>query len=694
MHVNIKQQGPGICPICGMALEPENVLVNQLDENSELKDMMQRFWISCIFSLPLLILTMGSHIIPIRWTQTFSMPWIELIFSTPVVLWCGWPFFKRAILSIQNRSLNMFTLIGMGVGSAYLYSLFITLFSVSFHNFGLKTTLNVYFETAALIITFVLLGQIFELKARSKTNLAIQKLLQLSPSIAHLVKNDGTEEDVPLSSIEIGNILRVLPGDKIPTDGIIIEGESSIDESMITGESLPLFKSVNAHVVGGTLNGLGSFLMRTERVGENTLLAQIIQLVSKAQRTRVPIERLVDTISQYFIFLVIFMAFLSAFMWGIFGPEPKIGYALLSALSVLIIACPCALGLATPLSIMVGIGRGALEGILIKNAEVLETFNKTDTLIFDKTGTLTVGKPQLISVVPASTSMSKLEILSYAASLEKKSEHPLAKTIIEAANHEKATLLPLTNFKLIPGRGLTGTLQNKKVSLGNGEMMQHLGINLSNFLDRITKEQKKGHTLIFLAIEKTLAGFLSVADVMKDHTSTIIKILENEGLDVIMLTGDHSITAHAIAKEAGIKTVLAGVLPKQKYDFITQLQNEGKKVAMVGDGINDAPALSQADVGIAMGTGSNIAIESADITLMSSDLKGIIKAKKLSKDMMLNIKQNLFLAFIYNGLSIPIAAGILYPFFGLLLNPMLASIVMGLSSVSVILNALRISKSK
>ncbi len=694
MHTNIRQFGPGLCPICGMALEPEDI-IGILDDNSELKEMTQKFWVACIFSLPLFILTMAGHFIPLGWTKTFSTQWIELILSTPVVFWCGWPFFQRAWTSIRTRALNMFTLIGLGVGTGYSYSLLVTVFQSQLeHHFGLNTPLDVYFEPAAVIIAFVLLGQIVELKARSKTSLAIQKLLQLSPATARIVRKDGTEDDIPVSAVQIGDILRVLPGDKIPTDGIIIEGQSSIDESMITGESLPLFKSLGARVLTGTLNGLGSFLMRTEHVGSATLLAQIVQFVSKAQRTRIPIQRLVDTLSKYFIFLVILSALIAAIFWGIWGPDPKLGYALLSVISILIIACPCALGLATPMSIMVGVGRGALEGILIKNAEALESFEKVDTLVLDKTGTLTVGKPKLISVVPTLKSIERSELLSFAASLEKNSEHPLADAILESAKLEGIPLLPIKNFKSTPGKGITGHVKNKKISLGNADMIQFLNIDLSEFQEKIHHEQQKGHTVIFLAIDDTLGGFLSVADTLKSNTLDIIKTLENEGLNIIMLTGDHAVTANAIAKEAGIKTVKAEVLPTQKYDFILELQKNGKIVAMAGDGINDAPALAQANVGIAMGTGSDIAIESADITLISGNLRGLIKARRLSKEMLLNIRQNLFLAFIYNGLAVPIAAGALYPVFGLLLNPKIASIAMGLSSVSVILNALRLSKSK
>lgn len=691
MHTQIHQLGPGPCPLCGMSLESEDTF-GILNNISELKDMTQRFWIACIFSLPLVILTMSLHFVPIRWTEFLSSKWVELALSTPVVIWCGEPFFKHAWISLKNHSLNMFTLIGMGVGIGYFYSLFITIFQSRLECYWEVTLpLDVYFEPAAVIITFVLLGQIFELKARTKTSFAIRKLLQLSPKTARIVRNNDIEEDIPLSSVQIGDILKVRPGEKIPVDGVILEGHSFIDESMVTGESFPLSKSEKDSVITGTLNGLGSFLMKTERIGEDTLLAQIVNMVSKAQRTRIPLQRLADTISGYFIPVVILIALISGLIWGMWGPEPKLGYALLSSLSILIIACPCALGLAIPMSIMVGVGRAALDGILIKNAEVFENLEKIDTLLLDKTGTLTIGKPKLISVISTSKSVDRSKLLSFAASLEKNSKHPLSKAILEEANLEEIPFLSVRNFQEIPGKGIRGHIQNKEIYLGNSEMIQFLNIDLSDFKDKINHEQQKGHTIIFLAIGKTLGGFMSISDVLKKNIADVIPTLENEGLNIIMLTGDNAETAHTIAEEAGIKTIKSNVLPDQKYDFILALQKEGKKVAMIGDGINDAPALAQADVGISMGNGADIAIESSDITLISGDLRGIIKAKRLSQATLLNMRQNLFLAFIYNGLTIPIAAGILYPFWGLLLTPQIASIVMALSSASVILNATRLS---
>ncbi|OFW69037.1 MAG: copper-translocating P-type ATPase [Alphaproteobacteria bacterium RIFCSPLOWO2_01_FULL_45_8] len=695
MHPEIRQEGPGNCPICGMSLEPESLSHTEKDE-SELHNMKLRFWVASLLSVPLLIGNMGLHFLGEAWVHTITsnplFNWIQFILATPVVFWCGWPFLSRAWESLLNKSLNMFTLISLGVGVAYGYSSLITIapnFLRSWMNVPYK--LDVYFEAAAVITTLVLLGQVFELTARSKTSSAIRHLLELAPSTARKVYPDGREEDVFVSSIHVGDILRVRSGERIPVDGLILEGNSSINQSMITGEAIPVEKGPKDFVIGGTLNGTGSFTMQAEKVGINTVLSQIINMVAMAQRTRAPIQRLADVISSYFVPAVIGIAFITALSWYIWGPDPKMGHMLLTSTAVLIIACPCALGLATPMSIMVGTGLGAREGVLIKNAEALESMEKADVLVLDKTGTITEGKPSVETII-SFNDFTTQEILSFAASLERGSEHPLAMSTIKKAQEDKIELSPYTHFHYLAGKGITGKIKNHKIALGNIELMKGLNINTKTITDKVHSYQQEGHTVTLLSIDNKIEGLITVTDRIKPAAKEVIAQLQKMGLQIFMLTGDNRTTALSVAHVLGITNVEAGVLPADKYKFIRSLQNKGHKVVMVGDGINDAPALAQADVGIAMATGTNIAIENAKISLLSGDLKGIIKARNLSKFTMRNIRENLFLAFVYNILSVPIAAGILYPFFGLLLNPMIASAAMALSSVSVILNALRLSK--
>ena len=694
MHPQIQKVGPGVCPICGMALEPKLVNLHQ-ESDPELAEMTKRFWISAFLTLPLLIMAMGGHFIETfhlhQLSNIFSL-WIQFLLATPVVLWGAGPFFSRGWASLKNKHLNMFTLISLGIGVSYFYSVIVTLFPKSIANWaGSIYPLNVYFEPAAVITVLVLLGQILELRARSRTSNAIRALLDLAPKSARRVMKGGQEEDVPLEQVHVGDILRIRPGERIPVDGVIIEGSSFIDQSMLTGEPIPLEKSAGDKVVGATLNGHGSFLMRAERVGKETMLAQIVALVAKAQRSRAPIQKLADTVSGWFAPAVIVIAMVAAIVWWIFGPQPKIAYALLSAVSVLIIACPCALGLATPMSIMVGTGVGAKKGILIKDAQALETFEKIDMLVVDKTGTLTEGKPKVMAILPEA-GFDENMLLQCAASLEKGSEHPLATAIIHAATERKLPLFEVTNFNSITGKGVIGEVEKKKISLGNAALMESL--NISSALSKTTLDtyRLKGQTVLMIAIDDSFAGVICVADPIKSNARQAIKALQNNGLKVMMLTGDNEVTARAIAHELGINDVKAEVLPQYKQETVLKLQREGYKVAMAGDGINDAPALAQADVGIAMGNGTDIAIESADITLIKGDLMGIVRARHLSVATMKNIRQNLFFAFAYNALSIPIAAGILYPFWGILLSPVIASAAMALSSVSVIINALRLAR--
>ncbi len=694
MHPEVLQKGPGSCPKCGMALEPKDA--SAAPENHEYKNMSRRFWVGSFLSLPVVLLAFGemlpgsplANILPMKF-----IGWVEFIFAAPVVLWAGYPFFERGVLSVIRRKLNMFTLIAMGVGTAYIYSTIALFFPQLFPNGfrGHGGEVPVYFEAAAVITVLVLLGQVLELKARNQTSEAIRSLLNLAPKIARIIRLDGTEADISLEEVKRGDKLRVRPGEKVPTDGIVLSGVSSIDESMVTGESIPVEKANDSKVIGGTVNGTGSLIIQAERVGSETLLSQIVHMVSEAQRSRAPIQRLADTVSGYFVPVVILTALLTAVIWAFWGPEPKIAYALVNAVAVLIIACPCALGLATPISIMVGVGRGALAGVLIKNAEALEVFQKVDTLIFDKTGTLTEGKPKLISVLIMPNASEK-EFLSVAGSLERGSEHPLAQAIVIGAESKGISFIESRDFKSITGKGVSGMIDGKACILGNQKWMEELGIPVESFTAKADELRKDGQTVMFLARERQCLGILGVADSIKTSTPEAIQILHKDGLRLIMVTGDNQITAEAVAKKLGIDEVRAGVLPEQKGEIIKEFQSQGKHVAMAGDGVNDAPALALADVGIAMGTGTDVAMESAGVTLIKGDLRGIAKARKLSRATMRNIRQNLFFAFFYNVLGIPIAAGVLYPFFGILLSPIIASAAMSFSSVSVIGNALRLRK--
>jgi Cu+-exporting ATPase len=697
MHPEIVRPEPGFCPICGMALEPRTAALED-QPNPELVDMTRRFWISAALSLPLFVLAM-SDMIPGQPLQHVLSPrlltWIQFILATPVVLWGGWPFFERGWRSIVNRSPNMFTLIAIGVGAAYVYSVVATLFPHIFPPsfYGHSGTVAVYFEAAAMITTLVLLGQVLELRARSRTSSAIKALLGLSPKTARLIHSDGREEDLPLDRVQVGDRLRVRPGEKVPVDGVVLDGATSVDESMVTGEPIPVEKLKGSKVTGGTVNTTGTVVMEAQRVGSETLLAQIVRMVSEAQRTRAPIQRLADIVSAYFVVAVLVVAALTFVIWALFGPEPRMVYAIVNAVSVLIIACPCALGLATPMSIMVGIGRGATEGILIKNAEALEIMEKVDTLVVDKTGTLTEGKPKLSHIVAAGGTDEK-EILRLAASLERGSEHPLAAAIVGAAEKEGARLAAAQDFRSLTGRGVIGKVDGHLVALGNLALLQELSIDPGPLRTRAEELRREGHTVMFVVVDGRAAGLVAVSDPIKESTFEAIKILHQEGIRIVMVTGDSRTTAEAVARRLGIDQVEAEVLPEEKVQVIKRLQSEGRIVAMAGDGVNDAPALAQAHVGIAMGTGTDVAIESAHITLLKGDLRGIAKARRLSRATMRNIRQNLFFAFFYNVLGVPIAAGALYPFFGILLSPIIASAAMTFSSVSVITNALRLRKVK
>jgi Cu+-exporting ATPase len=694
MHPEIVRPEPGSCPICGMALEPRTVTLAE-EANPELVDMTRRFWVSLALSVPLFLIAM-SDMIPGQPVQRRFSPhllnWIQLVLATPVVLWGGWPFFQRGWASIINRSLNMFTLIAIGVGAAYGYSLVATLapdiFPHSFYGHG--GTVAVYFEAAAIITTLVLLGQVLELRARSRTSNAIRALLGLAPKTARVIREDGSEVDVPLDQVKPGERLRVRPGGKIPVDGIIVDGTTSVDESMVTGEPIPVEKAKDSKVTGGTVNGTGSFVMSAERVGSETLLAQIVRMVSEAQRTRAPIQRMADVVASYFVPAVVLVAIATFIAWALFGPEPRMAYALVNAVAVLIIACPCALGLATPMSIMVGIGRGAAVGVLIKNAEALEVMEKIDTLVVDKTGTLTEGKPRLISIF--SDSRDEAELLWLAASLERGSEHPLAGAIVAGALERGMKLVEATDFRALVGKGVVGTIEGKKVALGNQSLLQELRTQVGRLADRAEELRRDGQTVMFVVVDGVVAGLLAVADPIKPSTPEAIRMLGEERVQVAMLTGDNRTTAEAVARKLGISEVHAEVLPERKVGVVRDLQAKGRMVAMAGDGINDAPALAQAHVGIAMGTGTDVAMESATVTLVKGDLRGIVRARRLSRGTMRNIRQNLFFAFVYNTLGVPIAAGVLYPFFGILLSPVIASAAMTLSSVSVIANALRLNK--
>ncbi len=694
MHPEIVQAEPGNCPICGMALEPRTVTAEEV--NPELVDMTSRFWRSVTLGSPILAL-MISEMMPSQPLQhLFSgrvLVWFQFLLATPVVLWTGWPIFQRAWTSLLNRHLNMFTLIGLGTGAAYLYSVAATLvpglFPDSFRVHGGE--LAVYFEPAVAIIALVLLGQVLELRARSRTSSALKALLGLAPKTARIIHGDAREDDIPLEQVQVGDKLRVRPGEKIPVDGVVLEGASAVDESMVTGESIPVAKQPGHKVVGATVNGTGSFVMRAERIGRETLLAQIVRMVSEAQRTRAPIQRLADVVAAYFVPIVIFVAAVTFVVWALYGPEPRMAYALLNAVAVLIIACPCALGLATPMSIMVGTGRGATGGVLIRNAEALETLAKVDVLVIDKTGTLTEGKPRLMTIAPL-PHVTETELLKLAAGLEQSSEHPLASAIVSGARDKGILLSKVEDFRSLTGKGVTGMIEGRAVAVGTVLLLNEVGVETKSLLAQAEPLRQESQTVMFVAIDGKPAGLLGVADPIKASTPEAIDLLHQEGLRLVMLTGDNRTTAESVARRLHIDEVQAEVLPEQKAAVIKRFQAEGHIVAMAGDGINDAPALAQAHVGIAMGTGTDVAMESAGVTLVKGDLRAIARARRLSHGTMRNIRQNLFFAFVYNTLGVPIAAGILYPFAGVLLSPMIASAAMTFSSVSVIANALRLRK--
>jgi P-type Cu+ transporter len=695
MHPEIVRSEPGACPICGMALEPATVSLEEDQENPELSDMRRRFRVSAALTIPTVLIAM-SDLLPGQPLERIVSPelavWLELALASPVVIWGGFPFFARGLASIRTRNLNMFTLIGLGTFAAYGFSLFATFVPDALpHAVSHGGGPPVYYEAAAVIVTLVLLGQVLELRARSATSGAIRSLLGLSPKTARRVEPDGREVDVPLDAIAVGDVLRVRPGEKVPVDGAVLEGSSAVDESTITGEPIPVEKAPEARVTGATLNGSGTFLMRAERVGKDTLLARIVGLVSEAQRSRAPIQRLADVVSSWFVPAVMLVAVLTAALWGSVGPEPRIAYALVNAVAVLIIACPCALGLATPMSIMVGTGRGASAGVLVKNAEALELFEKVDTLVVDKTGTLTEGKPHLVTVV-AAPGHAERDVLAAAASLEKGSEHPLAAAIVAGASERGVTLEGASDFRAIVGQGVVGRVGGREVALGNARLLVERGADPSSLAAEAERLRAEGQTVVLLSVDGDLAGILGVADPIKESTPQALRELRAAGLRVVMLTGDNQVTARAVAAKLGIDDVRAEVLPDQKNAVVAALKAEGHVVAMAGDGTNDAPALATAHVGIAMGTGTDVAMQSAGVTLVKGDLRGIVRARRLSQEVMKNIRQNLFFAFLYNALGVPLAAGVLYPVFGLLLSPMVASAAMALSSVSVIGNALRLRR--
>ena len=691
MHPEIRQIGPGSCPICGMALEPE-IAGPDTGPNPELVDMMRRFWIGLVLTLPVFILEMGAHIAGAHnWVEPTPSNYVQFAFATPVVLWAGWPFFVRGWQSLATRNLNMFTLIAMGTGVAYVYSLAATfvpgIFPEAFRGHGGAPA--VYFEAASVITVLVLMGQVLELRAREATSGAIRALLDLAPKTARRIKGDGGDEDVSLDAVQVGDRLRVRPGDKVPVDGTVLEGRSALDQSMVTGESMPVTKEKDSRVLGGTLNTSGSFIMRADKVGRDTLLSQIVQMVASAQRSRAPIQRLADQVSAWFVPAVIAVALVAFAAWATFGPEPRFAYGLVAAVSVLIIACPCALGLATPMAIMVGVGRGARAGVLIKNAETLERMERIDTLVIDKTGTLTEGKPKVVAVAPAS-GFDEAHVLQLAASIERGSEHPLAAAIVAAAAGRKLELLPVRDFDAPAGKGVTGIVDNRRLALGNARFLGEMNIDTSALAPEAERLRGDGATAVFLAVAGKAACVIAIADPIKKTTPDALRALAADGIRVVMLTGDNRTTAQAVARKLGIAEVEAEVLPDQKNAVVEKLRREGRAVAMAGDGVNDAPALAAAEVGIAMSTGSDVAIESAGITLLNGDLTGIVNARILSAAVMRNIRQNLFFAFVYNALGVPVAAGVLYPVFGLLLSPIIAAAAMALSSVSVIGNALRL----
>ncbi|HSR75917.1 MAG TPA: heavy metal translocating P-type ATPase [Xanthobacteraceae bacterium] len=692
MHQQIRQPGPGHCPICGMALEPELASADA-GPDPELADMTRRLWIALVLTVPVFGLEMGGHMLNLHALSPAVSSWIQLLFATPVVLWAGWPFFVRGWHSLVTRNLNMFTLIAMGTGVAWLASVVAVLFPGLYPPAmrGPDGSAPVYFEAAAVITVLVLVGQVLELRARAQTSGAIRALLDLAPKIAHRAKPGGGEEDVPLADVMVGDLLRVRPGEKIPVDGTVAEGRSSVDEALVTGESMPVTKEPGAAVLAGAINQTGSFAMRADKVGRDTMLSQIVQMVAAAQRSRAPIQRLADQVAGWFVPTVIAVAILAFVAWSVFGPEPRFTFGLVAAVSVLIIACPCALGLATPMSIMVGVGRGAQLGVLIKNAEALERLERVDTLVVDKTGTLTEGKPKVVAVVPA-PGLDEGQVLRFAASVEQASEHPLARAIVEAAKERKIGLAEVADFDAPTGKGARGIVEGRKVALGNNHLLSELGVTTSALDAEADRLRQDGATAIYVAVDGRAAGAIAIADPVKASTPDALKALTAAGLRVVMLTGDNTTTAQAVARRLGIAEVEAEVLPDRKGAIVEKLRREGRVVAMAGDGVNDAPALAAADVGIAMGTGTDVAIESAGVTLLKGDLTGIVRARRLSAATMRNIRQNLFFAFIYNSAGVPIAAGVLYPWFGILLSPVIAAAAMALSSVSVVGNALRLRR--
>jgi len=697
MHPEIQQKGPGACPKCGMALEPMIIQAGE-EDTEELDDMTRRFKVSAVLALPVFVLAMIADLIPSwlpQWLSMSTVQWFMFALATPVVLWGGWPFFVRGVNSVKGWNLNMFTLIALGVGAAWLYSMFALLlpqiFPPEMHMEG--GLVDVYFEAAAVIVTLVLLGQVLELRARSQTNTAIQMLLGLAPNTARIVRKDGAEEDISLEEVQVGDVLRIRPGDKIPVDGIVTEGESNIDESMVTGESIAVAKKEGDRVIGATVNATGSLLIKAEKVGADTLLSQIVDMVANAQRSRAPIQKLADLVSGYFVPIVVFIAILAFAGWYMWGPEPRLAYAVVSAVAVLIIACPCALGLATPVSIMVGTGKGASMGVLIKNAEALEILEKVDTLVVDKTGTLTEGKPKLVTV-EVEDGVDKDILLSVVATIEQSSEHPLAEAIVEGAKEQGLNLSKTEDFNSVTGQGVTGVVDGIKVAIGNYKLLEGLGIETGNLQTLSEEYRKEGQTVMLIALDGKAAGVVGVMDPIKETTPETIEQLHAQGIKVVMLTGDNKTTAQAVANKLNIDRVQAEVSPEEKSNIVAALQAEDKVVAMAGDGVNDAPALAKAHVGIAMGTGTDVAMESAGVTLVKGDLTGIVRAIKLSKSTMRNIRQNLFFAFIYNSLGVPVAAGVLYPFSGILLSPVIAAAAMSFSSVSVIGNSLRLRNLK
>ena len=694
MHPEIEQQGPGNCPICGMALEPTGFPSGEEGPNRELVDFKRRFWVGAVLAVPLLILTMGPLIglgVVREILGERTTLWIELTLGTPVILWAGWPFLVRGWNSIVSRNLNMFTLIAMGVGSAYVFSVVAVLTPGIFPE-GFRSAeghVGVYFEAGAVIVVLVLLGQVMELGARERTGAAIRALLDLAAKTARIIRKDGSEEEIPLEDVNVGDRLRVRPGDKVPVDGVVVEGRSSVDESMISGEPIPVEKVAGENVTGATINGTGTLVIEAKRVGADTMLSQIVEMVASAQRSRAPIQKLADSVAGKFVPAVILIAILSFVVWAIWGPAPALSYALVNAVAVLIIACPCALGLATPMSIMTATGRGAQAGVLIKNAEALERFAKVDTLIIDKTGTLTVGKPKLVAVLPEA-GHDEAEVLRLAASLERGSEHPLAAAIVAGAEERGVAFAKAEEFEAVTGKGVKGVVDGKKVALGNAKLVADLGLEGGRFAETANARRDEGETVMFVIVENEIAGLVAVADPVKETTLEALTSLHEEGFRIVMATGDNERTAKAVAAKLGIDEIRADVLPEDKARIIKELQAQGRKVAMAGDGVNDAPALAQADVGVAMGTGADMAIESAGFTLVKGDLNGIVRARRLARSTMRNIKQNLFFALVYNAFGVPVAAGVLFPFFGILISPMFAAAAMSLSSVSVVGNALRL----